>query len=529
VAAHLLGERPTLVDPDDHDSLKAYQALIDSALAHGASESTLTIRDRRNRLRAMLWRCRAVSRADGTAVQVQCVGSDLTEDRHLRERMLVTQRRFQLIADNATDILIRTAPDGTILWTSPALERETGLHTDAVVGLKVWELVTDSAEHIRILQGDSGAGTTITSAEIQLRTTTASSIWVALRSGPFIEGDGSQSGRLLTLRNVTAEMAARQALESSEAQFRRAVHDAPVGMAVTDLRGHLTLANPALAEFLQRPLGELHLLQWGDILAPTDLAAVRAQLPIMASGSTPAYRADVQCLRADGSLIHAHLSVSALRDANDQLQGFIAQVIDQSALRMALERLAHQARHDDLTGLPNRAGALDLIAESLANSAPTFRVGLLFCDVDNFKRINDVWGHDVGDQVLRELASRLQSVTGANSHVARLGGDEFIILLPRMTSIREAEGAADAILRALDQPFVIDGSPHGVSVSVGISVTDAQTSAEQLLRDGDAAMYIAKERGGRRWALAPPPPTTLVSSSGSGVHGMPQRSHYLPR
>jgi diguanylate cyclase (GGDEF)-like protein/PAS domain S-box-containing protein len=506
LAAELLGNRPMLVDPGAEAEVAAYLTLIGTAIADGVSESSLAVRDRHNRLRMMTWRCRAVSLPEDQTWRVQCVGSDLTTDRRLRERMLVSYRRFRLIADNATDILIRTAADGTIVWASPALERETGLRAEAVVGLKVWALVADVDEYIRTLQEDARAGTHITSAELQLRTTSDSSIWVALRSGPFVEDDGSHNGRILTLRNVTGEIEARQALESSELQFRRAVHDAPVGMVVTDLRGHLVLANPALAEFLQRPLCELHLLRWDDILAPGDLAAVRAQLRGMASGVTQVYRADVQCLRGDGSLLHAHLSVSSLRDGNDQPQGFIAQVIDQSALRSALAKLAHQAEHDELTDLPNRTSALGLISEYLSAATPTIHVGLLFCDVDDFKNINDNFGHEVGDQVLTALANRLRAVVGAENHIARLGGDEFIVLLPRVGAVRDAELAAEAVLRAVDEPFIVNGRSHGIGVSIGIAVTDAPTTTEQLLRDADAAMYLAKERGGHQWAITPPPP-----------------------
>ncbi|NDC15323.1 MAG: GGDEF domain-containing protein, partial [Synechococcaceae bacterium WB9_2_170] len=188
----------------------------------------------------------------------------------------------------------------------------------------------------------------------------------------------------------------------------------------------------------------------------------------MASEVTQVYRADVQCLRGDGSLLHAHLSVSSLRDGNDQPQGFIAQVIDQSALRSALAKLAHQAEHDELTDLPNRTSALGLISEYLSAATPTIHVGLLFCDVDDFKNINDNFGHEVGDQVLTALANRLRAVVGAENHIARLGGDEFIVLLPRVGAVRDAELVAEAVLRAVDEPFIVNGRSHGIGVSIGI-------------------------------------------------------------
>jgi diguanylate cyclase (GGDEF)-like protein len=166
-------------------------------------------------------------------------------------------------------------------------------------------------------------------------------------------------------------------------------------------------------------------------------------------------------------------------------------------------RLAHEATHDQLTGLPNRSAALDAIERSLARCRRAGQeMAVLFLDLDAFKRANDTHGHRVGDLVLKEIGCRLMSAVRAGDVVARLGGDEFVVVAEPVESAQEAMALAERLVVAVSVPFVIDGVVHRIGTSVGVALAqDGNESSLDMLRMADNAVYRAKRAGKGRAAL----------------------------
>jgi diguanylate cyclase (GGDEF)-like protein len=166
-------------------------------------------------------------------------------------------------------------------------------------------------------------------------------------------------------------------------------------------------------------------------------------------------------------------------------------------------RLRHQAYHDPLTGLPNRALLAERIHQLFRTPAPESRVGLCFLDLDGFKQVNDALGHDVGDRLLAAVAERMNACVTAHGHLlARMGGDEFVILVGAHAVPGAAVAIADQVMRVLGAPFRVGG--HEVRVSASIGVVErpiAATGPAELLRAADLTMYRAKNAGKGRWAL----------------------------
>ncbi|MEW6472583.1 MAG: EAL domain-containing protein [Actinomycetota bacterium] len=161
--------------------------------------------------------------------------------------------------------------------------------------------------------------------------------------------------------------------------------------------------------------------------------------------------------------------------------------------------LAHQALHDALTGLPNRALLLDRLEQALAQARrDRTRVAVLFLDVDRFKLINDSRGHPVGDDLLVGVADRLRAILRPTDTVARFGGDEFVMVCQDGGGFDVAMHVAERVSDTLRQPFRIDGDDMFLTVSIGIAVANGSESGSELLRDADAAMYRAKEHGRAR-------------------------------
>ncbi len=209
---------------------------------------------------------------------------------------------------------------------------------------------------------------------------------------------------------------------------------------------------------------------------------------------------------AQDHLIRPELTASRLR-----------RVVTYAIERKRLQgRLAHQALHDPLTGLPNRALFLDRLGMALDRAQRNrTTVAVLFLDVDNFKLVNDSLGHAAGDRLLIGLADRLRGVLRPMDTVARFGGDEFMLLFEDLAGEREAAMIAERVSYAAASPITLEDDEAKVTVSIGVAVVaDPSIPAEHLLREADAAMYRAKELGRSRYA---------VSDAGDQVR-MPERA-----
>ena len=170
--------------------------------------------------------------------------------------------------------------------------------------------------------------------------------------------------------------------------------------------------------------------------------------------------------------------------------------------RRSVERLQHGALHDALTGLPNRTLFLDRLEQSLRRARRQGSgAAVLFLDLDRFKVVNDSLGHHAGDQLLQEVAHRLDAALRPGDTVARMGGDEFTVLLEELTDPREATVVAERVLATLADPFTIAGRELFVSASIGIALGGAERDPEELIRDADVAMYRAKAGGKARHAV----------------------------
>ncbi len=189
---------------------------------------------------------------------------------------------------------------------------------------------------------------------------------------------------------------------------------------------------------------------------------------------------------------------SELAEANRQLRAQIGERI------RAEHRLTHQARHDDLTGLPNRAHMIERLDAAIerARAGDESQFAMLFLDLDRFKLVNDSIGHASGDDMLIEVGRRISGAIGEHDTVARLGGDEFAVLIERMASPLRAEEVASQLLAELSQPMIVAGRELFPSASIGIALWGpAYRRGEELLRDADAAMYRAKSAGRHRSML----------------------------
>jgi len=300
-----------------------------------------------------------------------------------------------------------------------------------------------------------------------------------------------------------AEHAQRHAavLQSSEERFRSAFDYAAIGMALVSQEGSWLQVNRSLCEIVGYSEEDLLTTDIQTISHPGDLGDLLVQQSRLTKGPLPGYQTEKRFIHKLGHEIWSQLSVSRVRDPETQLIRFIFQIQDITDRKHAEARLVHDAFHDGLTGLPNRALFFDhlKLAEARRRRKEYALYSVLFLDLDRFKVVNDSLGHLVGDQLLIAVASKLQTCLRPGDTIARLGGDEFTILLEDIKSNNEAVYIAERIQQELAEPLELEGRTVFASASIGIAhSTTGYERPEDILRDADTAMYHAKSLGGSR-------------------------------
>ncbi len=276
---------------------------------------------------------------------------------------------------------------------------------------------------------------------------------------------------------------------------RSLVHNSSDIITVVDENGRVRYQTPSVGWVLGLPPASLIGRQVVDLVHPDDAPAFASYLCLLASGanSQPA-AVRVRMRHENGTWKHVETAGNNLLH-DSAVAGIVLTTRDVSERRDLEERLLHQAFHDSLTGLPNRALFLERVRLAEAERGRKVPLAILFFDLDNLKIVNDSSGHEGGDALLVAVASRLQEATRPGDTVARLGGDEFALLLAGSDTARDASGIASRLLQSVAEPVSINGRLIRPSVSIGVATSDALGGANDLVRAADSAMYTAKKEG----------------------------------
>ncbi|MEY2581323.1 MAG: hypothetical protein QOE09_1172, partial [Ilumatobacteraceae bacterium] len=318
--------------------------------------------------------------------------------------------------------------------------------------------------------------------------------YVRLRAAPEIDTSGTVIRIAGTLMDDTERADADRVRRAAETRFEIGFEQSAIGSVISDLDGLPTRVNPAACLLLGRDEAALIGCRWTEFSHPDELPlGLMAQARVRGGHDT--YEDERRYIRPDGAVVWACTHVTLVRDEAGEPQYFFSQFQDITQRKQMEGELAHQVLHDSLTGLPNRALLTDRLVHSLAGARRRGKqIGVMFLDIDDFKVVNDSLGHGSGDELLRFTGRRIAAAIRPGDTVARFGGDEFVIVADDVT-IRETEQIAERVLEAVSQPCLIGKREMNVTASLGIAIADADATPESLLRDSDAAMYRAKERG----------------------------------
>jgi diguanylate cyclase (GGDEF)-like protein/PAS domain S-box-containing protein len=314
--------------------------------------------------------------------------------------------------------------------------------------------------------------------------------------------DASGSARLLgTVQDVTDQRAAETRMMRSSQRFADLVAIAPVGIGIFDDNDRIVDANEALCKLLGYDLETLRGMS-SEALAHPDDRADRLRILRSRHGAGSYTVPQRMLLRADGDPVYCELNVSA--SVQDDGQRFLLVMFtDITDRRRVAESLSYRATHDELTGLPNRAAITDTLTEMLACGDRD--IAVLFCDIDNFKRVNDALGHDAGDELLVALARWLQDGLPPGCTAGRLSGDVFVVISSDVAAQGGISSLVATVSGLLGTATPLRGQVIRVSTAIGVAVPDASTrSAQDLMRFADAAMFEAKRTETGHFAIADP-------------------------
>ena len=311
---------------------------------------------------------------------------------------------------------------------------------------------------------------------------------------PITSNSGTTEEVLVVNLEVTTREQTHEALRRSEASFSSAFDNSPIGMAITSPDGSVLRANDAFCALTKRSREELHRGSWSELIHPDDRESDRELTARMLAGERRTAMVETRYLRPDHSVVHTVMSITLVRDDVGRPLHLVTQVLDVTDRHRLEAYLAELVLRDPLTGAHNRR-ALDVeLAQRLAVESAQGPMGALaLFDIDHFKDLNDTFGHDVGDDVLRHIVTQWRERLRHSDLLVRIGGDEFVVLLGDADPAGVEAVAHD--LLALADAAILTVTGVESSVSAGMALFRPGENPAQLLRRADDALYLAKRAG----------------------------------
>lgn len=414
--------------------------------------------------------------------------SDLTDRLEAEKELREEKEKFQSLAE--------TVPFGlyvygqTFKYVNPALVEKTGYSSEELLNMNFWEIVSPEHQELVKKRGQSRIrGENLPSSyEFKMRKRDGSEFWV-LFSGTRIIYEGEKCG-IGTAIDITEQKETQKKLAIKEEHYRKIFETAPVGIMLEDSEGNILEVNDRLCEMTGYSEEELVGSSIFETVVTPELAEVaEVNLKKVLAGEKLEFEGYSRRKNGEKYYMHLHEAEVSLPEGGE---GVLSIQLDMTELQKKEERLKFLSYHDRLTGLHNRA-FMEEEMERL-NSERQHPISLIYCDVNGLKIVNDTYGHDKGDKLLKKVAGALDEVTRHEDLVARWAGDEFVILLPQ-TDRETAEMVVKRIEKACEEA---DFDDIPVRLGIGIAIKEQmESSFEEIIKLADERMYRDKMKKSR--------------------------------
>lgn len=443
---------------------------------------------------------------DGRPIRMFGTGQDITVARQAEAALREANERFRLAFENGPIGKALVAPDGRWLRVNRALCDILGHSEEELLSRNLRDLTHpddlpgDAVDLDPVLDGEVPSY----SIEKQYLHPAGNVVWVNLSVSLVRDDEGVPLYFIAQIEDCSERRRAADALRESEERYRLLVENAKdYAIFMLDSEGRVVSWNAGAERIHGYQAHDITGGHFSRFYAEEDAGQGKPEQGLAMAVAHRRFEDEGWRVRADGSRFWANVVITTLHDDTGGLRGFAIVSRDITERKQAEERMAHDALHDPLTGLPNRALFLDRLTLALTRlERHPSSLAVLFLDLDRFKVVNDSLGHRVGDELLVAVARRLRDAVRPGDTVARLGGDEFTILCEGMASELEASNLARRIAEVLRPPITVASGEVFTTASIGITLSNrSDDRPDNLLRDADAAMYAAKERGRDRHEL----------------------------
>ncbi|MDF3036632.1 MAG: hypothetical protein K0S28_1906 [Paucimonas sp.] len=437
---------------------------------------------------------------------VLAVTVDLTDRRYEEEALRASEERYRTLFESIDEgfcVMQLLRDDGQSVWDgcfveiNPAFERHSGLQN--ALGKRMRELTPDISDS----WFDVYVGVVATGHSVRFESyVKALERWFTVNT--FRVGKPEDHRVAILFSDITEQKAVQTELFVINERLKLAVEGSGDGIWDWNIKTNAVDFSTRWCEMLGYEEGEISTIEaWRRLVHPDDLARVLLDLQACLDGKSRSYSCEHRMkVKGSGWKWVLARGIVVARDGHRKPLRMTGTLTDIAERKQADELIWKHANFDILTGLPNRRLFRDRLDQEVRKAERTGnRLGLLFIDLDRFKEVNDLLGHDAGDLLLQQASQRLQRCVRKSDTVARLGGDEFTVILTELESLVHVEQVCTKILDALASPFCIAGETAYLSGSIGITIhpQDARTS-DELIRKADQAMYAAKSAGKNRFS-----------------------------
>lgn len=438
----------------------------------------------------------------GNCTHIIGVVKDITAERLARlesqqswKKLQESRSRYRSLYDNNADAILSLDLTGRIQSGNPTVEKLTGFLPDDVAGVEFSKFIYGKdAKMLDFFYGQILVGG-IEEFRTKFRGKSGHLIGVSIQFAP-IEEEGEIVGIYAVLRDMREiEMLISQYAES-ENRFRIIAENAHDVIVLMDYKGKILYVSPSIervygfdpAEYIEKP--SFHNVH------PDDISLVR-NIYKQAVHEAKNYVIEIRLKHKTNGWLWSELQGTPIFNEQDQFVHMLTITRDVTLQKEHEKKLHYYAYHDSLTGLPNRRFFKQRLSEEIdARQHAAEKLVVILLDIDHFKRINDNFGHEVGDAVIEEFSRRISLPLQDGDMAARLGGDEFVLLLPSVTSREQAMLLAQCIQTAMEGPWYVQSGPEKVTASMGIALIPlAGATVSSILKSADLAMYEAKKAG----------------------------------